>query len=202
MGSKYASHSSLSNLYNNGNQESIFKEDKDRMRPDPIQLGILALLFVLFLNVVSISNLLGHSLDTLPMRIAAMLIILASVTYDKFVAIGVFMVVCGIFVQHHQNDLANLATPGRDTTTTMNPYQIPKAKVNVREGGQSDLHYEESDYTPHKEDQTDEFVTVGHSQDEKQVLVNETLGSRSQSIFSEDMRNAEAMAMRNRDGAD
>ena len=171
------------------------------MRPDPIQLGTLALLFVIFLNIVSISNLLGHSLDTLPMRIAAMLIILASVTYDKFVAIGVFMVVCGIFVQHHQNDLANLATPGRDTNT-MNPYEIPKAKVNVREGGHSDVHYEESDYTPQKEDQTDEFVGVGHSQDEKQVLVTETLGSRSQSIFDEDMRNAEAMAMRNRDGTE
>jgi hypothetical protein len=170
------------------------------MRPDPIQLGILAVLFVVFLNVVSVSNLLGHSLDTLPTRIAAVLIILASATYDRFVALAVFMIVTGIYVQHHQNDLSNLATPGRDTTTTMNPYQIPPSKVNVREGGHSDVHYEESDYTPHKEDQTDEFISVGHSQDEKQVLVSETLGSRSQSIFNEDMRNAEAMAMRNRDG--
>jgi hypothetical protein len=171
------------------------------MRPDPIQLGILAVLFVVFLNVVSISNLLGHSLDTLPTRIAAVVIILASATYDRFVALAVFMIVTGIYVQHHQNDLSNLATPGREVTE-MNPYEIPAAKINVKGGGHSDVQYEEPDYTPQKEDQTNEFSAVSHSQDEKQVLVSETLGSRSQNIFNEDMRQAEAMAMRNRNGYD
>ena len=163
------------------------------MRPDPIQLGILAVLFVVFLNVVSISNLLGHSLDTLPTRIAAVVIILASMTYDRFVALAVFMIVTGIYVQHHQNDLSNLATPGREVTE-MNPYESPAAKINVKGGGHSDVQYEE--------DQTNEFSAVSHSQDEKQVLVSETLGSRSQNIFNEDMRQAEAMAMRNRNGYD
>jgi len=126
--------------------------------------------------------------------------------YDNNVAImdtiwgGILcMIVTGIYVQHHQNDLSNLAIPGRDLNE-MNPYEIPAAKINVKGGGHSDVHYEEPDYTPQKEDQTNEFSAVSHSQDEKQVLVSETLGSRSQNIFNEDMRQAEAMAMRNRNG--
>jgi hypothetical protein len=170
------------------------------MVADPVKIGVLGLLFVAFLFVPRLSAALGHTLDTLPMRLAAVIIILASVSYDKYVSLGLFLVITATYIKHHQHDLMGLSTTG-DIEATMNPYEIPRRPVNVRHGGHADEINEIADFTPQKEDQDDEFTRVGESIDHKHVLVSETLGSRAQSIFNEDMKHAEALAMGNRNGA-
>ena len=178
----------------------FFKNNQDRMVADPVKIGVLALLFAAFLFVPRLSAALGHSLDTLPVRLAAVIIILASVSYDKYVSLGLFLVITATYIKHHQHDLMSLATTG-DIEVKANPYEIPNPGVHVKHGGYADETNEVADFTPQKEDQDDEFTRVGESIDNKHVLVSETLGSRAQSIFNEDMKHAEALAMGNRNGA-
>ena len=169
---------------------------------DPVKIGVLGLLFVAFLFVPRLSLALGHSLDSLPMRLAAVIAILASVSYDKYVSLGLFLVITATYIKHHQHDLMGLSPIGDiKVSANANPYEIPNPGVHVRHGGHADETHEIADYTPQKEDQDDEFTKVGHSIDEKHVLVSETLGSRAQSIFNDDMKHAEALAMGNRNGA-
>ena len=168
---------------------------------DPVKIGIVALLFVAFLFVPRLSRTLGHSLDSLPMRLAAVILILASVSYDKYVSLALFLVIVATYIKHHQHDLAGLAPSVAGDNIPLNPYEIPKNHVSVKHGGYADETHESSDFTPQKEDQDDEFTRVGESIDHKQVLVSETLGSRAQSMFNEDMKQAEALAMGNRNGA-
>ena len=170
------------------------------MVADPVKIGVLALLFVAFLFVPRLSTALGHSLDSLPMRLAAIILILASVSYDKYVSLGLFLVITATYIKHHQYDLMGLSSTN-ESPLSLNPYEIPRANVHVKDGGHADESYETVDYTPQKEDQDDEFTKVGHSIDEKQVLVSESLGSRAQSIFNDDMKQAEALAMANRNGS-
>jgi hypothetical protein len=171
------------------------------MIADPVKIGVLGLLFVAFLFVPRLSTALGHSLDSLPMRLAAVIIILASVSYDKYVSLGLFLVITATYIKHHQHDLMGVSTTGSEINGTVNPYEIPRRPVNVNDGGHADESYETADFTPQKEDQDDEFTRVGESIDHKQVLVSESLGSRAQSMFNEDMKHAEALAMGNRNGA-
>ena len=168
------------------------------MTPDPVLIGLLIVLFVVFMFVPKVTATLGRNLDALPMRLAAVILVLVAIGHDKLIGLGAFLVVTAVYIQHHQNDLTGLTT----TMSAFNPYAIPKASVNLEHGGNADESYETADYTPQKEDQDNEFEPVGHSQDEKQVLVSETLGSRSQAIFNDDMKHAEAMAMSNRNGSD
>ena len=100
------------------------------MVADPVKIGVLALLFAAFLFVPRLSAALGHSLDTLPVRLAAVIIILASVSYDKYVSLGLFLVITATYIKHHQHDLMSLATTG-DIEVKANPYEIPRAPVNV-----------------------------------------------------------------------
>lgn len=166
---------------------------------DPVKIGIVALLFVAFLFVPRLSKALGHSLDSLPMRLAAVILILASVSYDKYVSLALFLVIVATYIKHHQHDLAGLSPTV--AAAPLNPYEIPKNHVSVKHGGYADESHESSDFTPQKEDQDDEFTRVGESIDHKQVLVSESLGSKAQSMFNEDMKHAEALAMGNRNGA-
>lgn len=170
------------------------------MKVDAIQMGVLTVLFLVFLYAPFISDLLGHSLDTMPMRLAAVLVILAPVQYDMFISIAAFLAVTSIYIQHHQNDLNNLATPGRDGGNNM--YEEPDEKRYIERGGHSNSDTEEIDYMPQKEDQDNEFTAVTHSMDEKKLLLSETSGSRLQSIFNSDMKDAENLAMSNRNGFD
>lgn len=160
---------------------------------------MIALLFVAFLFVPRLSKALGHSLDSLPMRLAAVILILASVSYDKYVSLALFLVILATYIKHHQHDLAGLSPTVAGAP--LNPYEIPKNHVSVKHGGYADESHESSDFTPQKEDQDDEFTRVGESIDHKQVLVSESLGSKAQSMFNEDMKHAEALAMGNRNGA-
>ncbi len=164
-----------------------------------MKIGIVALLFVAFLFVPRLSKALGHSLDSLPMRLAAVILILASVSYDKYVSLALFLVILATYIKHHQHDLAGLSPTVAGAP--LNPYEIPKNHVSVKHGGYADETHESSDFTPQKEDQDDEFTRVGESIDHKQVLVSESLGSKAQSMFNEDMKHAEALAMGNRNGA-
>lgn len=91
--------------------------------------------------------------------------------------------------------------PTGDINLKTNPYAIPSSPVQVSDGGYADESYETVDYTPQKEDQNDEFTKVGESIDNKHVLLSEPLGSRAQSIFNDDMKQAEALAMGNRNGS-
>jgi hypothetical protein len=166
---------------------------------DPVKIGMIALLFVAFLFVPRLSKALGHSLDSLPMRLAAVILILASVSYDKYVSLALFLVILATYIKHHQHDLAGLSPTVAGAP--LNPYEIPKNHVSVKHGGYADESHESSDFTPQKEDQDDEFTRVGESIDHKQVLVSESLGSKAQSMFNEDMKHAEALAMGNRNGA-
>ena len=180
-------------------KSQFFKNNQDRMVADPVKIGVLGLLFVAFLFVPRLSSALGHSLDSLPMRLAAVIIILASVSYDKYVSLGLFLVITATYIKHHLYDLMGLAPTG-DIDVKTNPYAIPSSPVHVSDGGYTDESYETADYTPQKEDQNDEFTKVGESIDNKHVLVSENLGSKAQSIFNDDMKQAEALAMGNRNG--
>ena len=83
----------------------------------------------------------------------------------------------------------------------MNPYEIPQSTVNLEGGGYASEDYETADYTPQKEGEDNEFSPVGQSINEKHVLQTENLGSKSQDLFGEDMRNAEGLAEGNRNGS-
>jgi hypothetical protein len=169
------------------------------MTPDPVLIGLLIVLFVAFMFVPKLTAILGRNLDTLPIRLAAAILVLVAVGHDKLVGLGTFLVVTAVYIQHHQNDLTGLTN---SSMAALDPYAMPKAPINLEHGGHADESYETADYTPQKEDQDNEFAPVGHSQDEKQVLVSETLGSRGQAMFNDDMKHAEAMAMSNRNGSD
>ena len=170
------------------------------MTVDPNLLGLL-FLFVAFMFVPKITHSLGRTLDTLPIRLAAVILVLASISYDKFIGLGVFLVVVAVYIMHHQNDLIGITSRG-ELVTAANPYNIPKKSVELEHGGHADETYETSDFTPQKEDHDNEFSPIGHSQDEKHVLVSETLGSKAAIMFDSDMKHAEAMAMANRNGSD
>ncbi len=170
------------------------------MTVDPNLLGLIVL-FLVFMFVPKITDYLGRSLDTLPIRLAAVILVLASVSYDKFIGLGVFLVVVAVYIMHDQNDLIGITSRG-EMVESADPYSIPKMTVDLEDGGHADESYETSDFTPQKEDSDNDFSPVGQSQDEKHVLVSETLGSRASAMFNSDMKHAEAMAMANRNGSD
>ena len=170
------------------------------MKVDKVQVGLIAVLFLVFMAVPQITETMGHALDTLPMRLAAVIIILAALPYDKFVALGVFLIVTAVYIQHHQYDLSGLTSSAKFKQLE-EVFNLPKAAIDLDKGGKADESFEANDFVPRSEDQDNEFTGVGQSLDEKQILVSETLGSKAQSIFNEDMRHAEALAHGNRNGA-
>jgi hypothetical protein len=172
------------------------------MKVDKVQIGVLVVLFLMFMAVPKITQTLGRTLDTLPMRLAGVLIILAALPYDKFVALGVFLLITAIYIQHHQYDVMSVS--GKEKFHQLGKvFDMPRTIVHLDKGGRAAGDtYEENDFVPRSEDQDNEFTGVGQSVDEKHVLVTEALGSKAQSIFNEDMKHAEAMALGNRNGSD
>ena len=76
------------------------------------QITILAVLFVVFLAIptlVSISSL-GESLDSLPVRFAAVIMILGVYAYDPIVALGVFLVLAGLYIQRHHDVVISVSS--------------------------------------------------------------------------------------------
>ena len=170
------------------------------VKVDQVQIAALVVLFIGFLCVDQITGLLGHSLDLLPVRFAAVLVILGSLYLDKYVSLAVFLLIAAVYIQHHQNDLMGLSRAA-SKKGPLNPYEIPEATVELKSGGHASEDYETADYTPQKEDQDNEFSPAGASIDEKEVLQTEMLGSKAHILFQGSMRNAENLAMGNRDGS-
>jgi len=168
------------------------------MKVDQSQIAILVILFIGFLCSEQISEILGDSLDSLPVRFAAILIVLGSLYLDKYVSLAVFLLIVAIYIQRHQSDLTRVSVFNK--ASKLNPYEIPQATVNLKDGGRSSEDYEVIDYTPQKEDQDNEFSPAGPSIDEKYVLPSEILGSKAQTLFPESMRNAEMLSAGNRNG--
>jgi hypothetical protein len=168
------------------------------MSLDPVQAGLLLGLFLLFFLSETIAEWLGSYLNTLPLRLAFCLMILAMVPVDRFAAIGLLLVVAAIYIRHHQNDM-----DGLNLTNEVAPKGVksPKAMLELDQGGQADESYDEMDFTSKENDQTDEFERVGTSIDEKQALHTEGLGSKSQSLFPEDSSKAAELMRGNQDGS-
>jgi len=165
------------------------------------QLVGLAILLLTFLFVRNISNTLGSALDTIPIRFLAVLLILGSFTYDKVISVGVFMVIASIYIYHHHINVMKITGTinnigGYNNGTTDNSGAIEK----LDQGGLADESYETSEFTPRQEDQDNEFNYGERSINEKHVLLTEPLGSRSQNIFPEDMKNASVAEHGNRNG--
>ena len=162
------------------------------------QIGILAVLFVAFLAVPSIARSL-RTLDTLPMRFAAVILILAVFPYDRLVALGLFLVIAGLYIQRHHDDVLSV-TSATSVQFPVDAIQSPAAMKALHQGGHAAESYDTDDFMP-KNSEDNTFEPVG-SIDEKHVLPTEPLGSnKAQNIFGEDMRNAESLQHGNRDGS-
>jgi len=171
---------------------------------DPIEIGGLVLLFASFLFVPQLTDMLKSNLDTLPMRIAAIILVVGALSYNKFLALGIFLVVMAIYIQHHHDDVLSVL----GTANNMNSYEqggLAGAKFSASmnkldQGGSADESYDSSDFTSKAEDQDNEFKNADHSIDEKHALITEPLGSRSASLFPDDSKHVDAMEHGNKNG--
>lgn len=162
------------------------------------QGGVLIILLTAFLFVSSIASYFGSLLDTLPIRIAAVLMILSALPYDKMIALGVFMVVAAVYIQHHQNALDSIAVS--DSPMHYKDLKSPKAMDDLEHGGHAAESHDDMDFTSKQEDQDNEFHAAGSSIDEKHTLQTEGLGSKSQSLFPDDAQHADSLMHGNRNG--
>lgn len=173
------------------------------MTVDPVEICGLMLLFATFLFVPQLTNVLKSSLDTLPMRFAAVIIVLGSLSYNKLVALGLFLVICAIYIQHHHNDVLGVL----GTANNLSAYNSSKADAKYNsamnkldQGGSADESYDSSDFTSKTEDQDNEFKPPETSIDEKHALNTEPLGSRSASLFPDDSKHVSALEQGNKNG--
>jgi hypothetical protein len=170
---------------------------------DPIEIGGLVLLFASFLFVPQLTSMLKSSIDTLPMRFVAIILVLASLSYNKFLALGLFLVICAIYIQHHNEDVLNILGSANNLAAfsqTGNAGSKYSAMSKLDHGGSADETYDSSDFTSKTEDQDNEFKDIENSIDEKQALITEPLGSRSASLFPDDSKHVNAMEHGNKDG--
>ena len=164
-------------------------------------VGTLVVLLVLFLLVPQITPALDSSLDSLPMRFAAVFIILGALSYDRVIALGVFLVITAIYIQHHHNDvLSVLGTANNVAAYSGSDSTYAKTMGKLDHGGHADESYDSSDFTSKTEDQDNEFSKVDSSIDEKQALLTEPLGSKAADLFPDDSRHVNAMEHGNRHG--
>ena len=90
----------------------------------PVQIGSLAVLFIAFLAVPSIVKVVDTSLDTLPMRFASVILVLGVLSYDRFIALALFLVVAAIYIQHHHNDVMIVLGPAGDKNSRSLPLDL------------------------------------------------------------------------------
>jgi hypothetical protein len=170
---------------------------------EPIEIGGLTLLFIGFLFIPNITAMMKDNLDTLPMRLAAVFLIIGSLSYSKLLSLGVFLVVVAIYIQHHHDDVLSVI----GTKNNVGAYSSVNigAKYNsainkLDQGGSAEEAYDSSDFTSKTEDQDNEFKAPDSSIDEKQALITEPLGSRSESLFPDDSKHVSAMEQGNKNG--
>lgn len=176
-----------------------------------VQILSLVVLFVLFLGVPTISKMLGSTLDSLPIRFLAVILILASVRYDGLISLGVFLVVAALYIHHHNNDLSSIRlssssssnTTGQQTNSGVR-FEVPAAMAGLEDGGQADVTDDMMDFMPKRDIQDNEVhqTSAQNSINEKHVLGSEPLGaSRAQNLFGEDARNARNLEQWSKDGS-
>lgn len=158
-----------------------------------LQLLILAVLFAIFLGVPTISKMLGSTLDILPIRIAAVLLILVSVQYDKLISLAVFLVIAGLYIHHHNNDVTSVLSRSNPNIYTEKTFEVPSAMKNLHHGGYSDIATDDGmDFMPKRAIQDNEVESVHESINEKHVLESEPLGSsKAYALFNEDTQSLE-----------
>ena len=161
-----------------------------------MQLGLLVVLFVAFLSVPWFTKTLGKKLDSLPIRFAAVILILAMIPYDSMVALALFLVITAIYVQHHQNDLANIS----GTSISMVESKSATLSHTMEAGGHASETTDSMEFVPNGEEQDNKFEQAGNSIDEKHALLTEPLGSKAQGLFAEDVDHARNMENGNRNG--
>lgn len=170
------------------------------MAVNTTQIVVLAVLFFTFLAIPSLTRSIGHTIDTLPMRFAAVILILAIIPYDRLIALALFLVIAGLYIQRHHDDVMSV------TNTKQFPVdkiQNPAAMKMLHQGGRAQESYDMDDFTSNgvKDIDDNTFESSYGSIDEKHVLPTEQLGSRAQAMFGEDMRAAEALEQGNRNGS-
>ena len=161
--------------------------------------GILIFLLITFLIIPQITGL--EYIDTLPIRLASVILILASIYYNKYVALGVIMVISGIYIHHHHEDIMKIS--GSNYNMNSNNY-LSGAGQNtlgkLEQGGYASETIDVDDFISKTEDQNNDFTPVDSSINEKYRLVSEQLTSKSQALFPDDSRNAVTMENTNRNG--
>ena len=169
-----------------------------------VQIVSLAVLFALFLGVPTISKMLGSTLDLLPIRLAAVLIILASVHYDSLVSLAVFLLIAALYIHHHNNDLMRINVSMNSKFSDLNNTSSTPAMNVLHHGGHADITDDHMDFMP-KRDMQDNDVDQVHTSstvNEKYVLPSEPLGaSKAQNLFDEDMWNARNLEQWTKDGS-
>jgi hypothetical protein len=165
-----------------------------------VEIGVLILLFISFLLVPQITATLKSSLDTLPVRLLAAIVVLGSVSYDRYLALGVLLVVAAIYIQHHHEDIMGIVGTENNYGLFDKGSKYNSTMQKLDHGGHADESYDTGDFTSKAEDQDNEFKPVDSSIDEKHALNTEPLGSRSQNLFPEDSRNVNSMENSNRNG--
>ena len=162
------------------------------------QMLVIFCLGVLFLATPSIAAYMDSLLDTLPIRLAALIALLAIVAYDKVIALGLFMVIMAVYIQHHQDDLMSVV--GVHGSPYKKSFQNSDVMAELDGGGHADETYDTADFVPKDEDQDHDFHRISPSIDEKHALNTEHLGTRSQSLFPEDAIHATRLEDSNRNG--
>ncbi len=166
------------------------------------EIVALIVLFVCFLFVPQITAILKPTLDTLPMRLAAVILILGIVSYDKYLALGLFLVVTAIYIQHHHEDILDIVGTANNITqnNSSSNEKYNSTMQQLDHGGHADETYDTGDFTSKAEDQNNEFKPVDSSMNEKFALNTEPLGSRAHGLFSDDSKHVNAMEHGNKNG--
>lgn len=151
-----------------------------------------------------ISRSLGIALDSIPLRFAAALAILALLPYNKYVAIGVFLIVAGVYIQHHLDSVKGIMMSQPNVPRELQfpmPAPISDAPDHLQKGGHTDVEYDNMDFMPKDENQDNQFGAAPESLDEKHALATEPLGSKAQALFIEDQAHAEYLMRESRNAA-
>ena len=164
------------------------------------QIISIAILFITFLAIPSIAKVADTTLDTLPMRFASVILILGVLSYDRFIALALFIVVAALYIQHHHDDLSGVMFNNREYDMPLRSLGEPSAMKGLKHGGHANESSDVMEFMPKASVQDNSFQRVGQSKDEKQILVSEQLGTKAQSIFREDAQNAATLDKANSRG--
>jgi len=159
---------------------------------------VLLILLVVFLFVPQINKMVKGNLDTLPMRFAAVFIILGALSYDTVLGLGIFIIIMALYIEHHHDDVLSVIGSANNMSA-FNSNDV-KAMVKLDQGGEADESYDSSDFISKTEDQDNEFTKVDSSIDEKYTLLTEPLGSKAAALFPDDSRHVNAMEHGNKNG--